>query len=81
MLAGLLAERAAPDGGVGLAMIGPFNGSSTAIAVRGPGEMRTNEQGRRFEDSDLVRRWTVIQGLDRVRRAVLGVLESPVDWN
>ncbi len=43
--------------------------------------MRTNEQGRRFEDSDLVRRWTVIQGLDRVRRAVLGVLESPVDWN
>ncbi len=81
MLAGLLAERAAADGGVGLAMIGPFNGNSTVIAVRGPGEMRTNEQGRRFEDSDLVRRWTVIQGLDRVRRAVLGVLESPVDWN
>lgn len=81
MLAGLLAERAAAEGGVGLAMIGPFNGNSTVIAVRGPGEMRTNEQGRRFEDSDLVRRWSVIQGLDRVRRAVLGVLESPVDWN
>lgn len=80
-LAGLLAERIAPDGGVGLAIFGPFNGKSTAIAVRGPGDVKTNEEGRRFEDSDLVRRWTVIQGLDRVRRAVLGVLESPVDWN
>ena len=80
-LAGHLAKRVAPEGGVGLAMIGPFKGRSTAIAVRGPGDLMTNEQGRRFEDSDLVRRWTVILGLDRVRRAVLGVLESPVDWN
>lgn len=76
-----LAERVAPDGGVGLAMIGPFNGNSTVIAVRGPGELSMNEQGRRFDDSDLVRRWTVIQGLDRVRRAVLGEMQSPVDWN
>lgn len=81
MLAGLLAERIAPDGGVGLAMIGPFKGRSTAIAVHGPGDVKTNEEGRRFEDSGLVRRWTVMLGLDRVRRAVLGVLESPVDWN
>lgn len=80
-LARLLAEQVAPDGGVGLAMIGPFNGRSTAIAVRGPGDLQTSEPGRRFEDSDLVRRWTVMLGLDRVRRAVLGVLESPVDWN
>lgn len=80
-LAGLLAERIAPEGGVGLAMIGPFEGRSTAIAVRGPGELKTSEQGRRFEDSDLVRRWTVMLGLDRVRRAVLGILDSPVDWN
>ncbi len=80
-LAGHLAKRVVPEGGVGLAMIGPFEGRSTAIAVRGPGDLMTNEQGRRFEDSDLVRRWTVILGLDRVRRAVLGVLESPVDWN
>ena len=80
-LAGLLADRIAPEGGVGLAMIGPFKGRSTAIAVRGPGDVRTNEEGRRFEDSDLVRRWAVMLGLDRVRRAVLGVLESPVDWN
>ena len=80
-LAGHLAKRVAPEGGVGLAMIGPFEGRSTAIAVRGPGDLMTNEQGRRFEDSDLVRRWTVILGLDRVRRAVLGVPESPVDWN
>lgn len=80
-LAGLLAERIAPDGGVGLAMIGPFEGRSTAIAVRGPGDLKTSEPGRRFEDSDLVRRWTVMLGLDRVRRAVLGVLQSPVDWN
>lgn len=80
-LAGLLAERVAPEGGVGLAMIGPFEGRSTAIAVCGSGDLKTNEEGRRFEDSDLVRRWTVTLGLDRVRRAVLGVLESPVDWN
>lgn len=80
-IAGLLAEQVAPEGGVGLAMIGPYKGRSTAIAVRGPGDLKTIEEGRRFEDSDLVRRWTVILGLDRVRRAVLGVLESPVDWN
>ena len=80
-LAGILAEQVAPEGGVGLAMIGPLAGRSTAIAVRGPGDLKTNEVGRRFEDSDLVRRWTVMLGLDRVRRAVLGVLESPVDWN
>ena len=80
-LAGLLADRIAPEGGVGLAMIGPFTGRSTAIAVRGPGDVKTNEEGRRFEDSDLVRRWTVMLGLDRVRRAVLGEMRSPVDWN
>ncbi len=80
-LAGLLAARVAPEGGVGLAMIGPCNGKSTVIAVRGPGDQKTDEQGRRFDDSDLVRRWNAIQGLDRVRRAVLGVLKSPVDWN
>ena len=79
-MAGVLAERVAPEGGVGLAMIGPFNGNSTAIAVRGPGDLSISEQGRRFDDSDLVRRWTVIQGLDRVRRAVLGEMHSPVDW-
>ncbi len=80
-LAGLLAARVAPEAGVGLAMIGPCNGKSTVIAVRGPGDRKTDEQGRRFDDSDLVRRWNAIQGLDRVRRAVLGVLKSPVDWN
>ena len=80
-LAGLLAARVAPEGGVGLAMIGPCNGKSTVIAVRGPGDQKTDEQGRRFDDSDLVRRWTVIQGLDRVRRALLGEMHSPVDWN
>ena len=80
-MAGVLAERVAPEGGVGLAMIGPFNGNSTVIAVRGPGELSMNEAGRRFDDTDLMRRWLVIQGLDRVRRAVLGEMHSPVDWN
>lgn len=80
-IAGALAERVAPKGGVGLAMIGPFKGNSTVIAVRGPGDLSVNEEGRRFDDSDLVRRWTVIQGLDRVRRAVLGEMHSPVDWS
>ncbi len=81
-IAAVLAKAAAPPDGVGLAIVGPFGQNQmTYIAVHGPGDMRVNEVGRNFKDTDYVRRWLVIQGLDWVRRATLGQLSSPVDWN
>lgn len=78
-----LARAAAPAGGVGLALFGPVtaNGEEdlTFITVHGPGPARVAHPSRRYMDNDYVRRWLVIQGLDWVRRAVLGVLNSPVD--
>jgi len=62
-------------------MIGPFANQSTFIALHGPGELRLSELGRNYQDTGYVRRWLVIQGFDRIRRAVLGQLTSPVDWN
>jgi nicotinamide-nucleotide amidase len=75
-----LAERIAPDGGVGFAMVGPFEDDATFMAIHGPGDMRLCVDSRRFQDSEHIRRWLVIQGLDWVRRCVLGELESPADW-
>jgi hypothetical protein len=43
--------------------------------------LKMSQRGRNFQDSEHTRRWMVIQGLDWVRRAVLGQLSSPVDWN
>jgi len=45
-------------------------------------EVRQRGRTRRFRDreEDYIRRWLVTQGLDWVRRAVLGQLTSPVDW-
>ncbi len=80
-LAAYLAEHVAPGGGLGLAMLGPFEGNSTFIALHGPGDIRLSEQGRHYQDTDHIRRWIVIQGLDRIRRTVLGESTSPVDWN
>ena len=80
-LAAALAQRVAPAHGVGLAMVGPFGERSTYIALHGPGDFRQSELGRNFQDTDYIRRWLIIQGLDKVRRAVLGDLTSPVDWN
>jgi nicotinamide-nucleotide amidase len=76
-----LAQAIAPTAGVGLAIAGPFADSSTHIALHGPDNIRLNEIGRNFRDTDYIRRWLVIQGLDWIRRAVLGQLSSPVDWN
>jgi len=81
MLAAKVAQKIAPTDGVGLAMIGPFANQSTFIALHGPGELRLSELGRNYQDTGYVRRWLVIQGFDRIRRAVLGQLTSPVDWN
>jgi len=81
MLAAKVAQKITPTDGVGLAMIGPFANQSTFIALHGPGELRLSELGRNYQDTGYVRRWLVIQGFDRIRRAVLGQLTSPVDWN
>ncbi len=78
-----LARVIAPAGGIGLALFGPLAGDGeedlTFITVHGPGQARIAQPSRRFQDNDHVRRWLVIQGLDWVRRAVLGVFSSPVD--
>ena len=80
-LAVSLAERVTPSGGIGLAMIGPFEDSSTFIAMNGPGEACLFERSRNYQDSDHIRRWLVVQALDWIRRTLLGQMKSPVDWN
>lgn len=79
-LARNLAEYVAPPSGIGIALIGPFDDSSTFIALYGPGDMRLTKAGRNYQDADYIRSWLAIQGLDWIRRAVLGQLESPADW-
>lgn len=83
-LAGQLAQSVAPPDGVGLALLGPIlvgESQHTFIALHGPDDFRLVKEGRSYQDSNYTRRWLVIQGLDWLRRAVLGQLESPVDWN
>ena len=81
-LAVALAERVAPSGGMGLAMIGPYEDSSTFIAMNGPGEDAILfERSRNYQDSDHIRRWLVVQAYDWIRRTLLGQMKSPVDWN
>ena len=74
-----IAARVCPPDGIGLAMLGPFDGNATCVALHGPGEMRLLRQGRIYQETDHARRWLTIQGLDWMRRALLGTLESPVD--
>lgn len=78
---GDMAERVTPEGGIGLALAGPFADGSTMISLRGPNGIHLNKRGRNFQDTDHIRSWIVIQGLDRIRRVLLGEMESPVDWN
>ena len=82
-MASALARAAAMEKAVGLALVGPFEDNETFIAIHGPGDIRMTEFGRNFRDreGDYIRRWLVIQALDRVRRALLGELRSPVDWH
>jgi nicotinamide-nucleotide amidase len=76
-----MARAIAPANGIGLALVGPFFDSSTYIALRGPGDFELVKFGRIFRrEADYNRRWLVIQGQDWVRRAALGQLTSPVDW-
>jgi len=79
-VSGALAEKVAANGGLGLALIGPFQDGSTMISLRGPNGIELDERGRNFQDTDHIKRWIVIQGLDKVRRVLLGQMESPVDW-
>ena len=76
-----LAEQVTPPGGIGLAMIGPFEDSSTFIAMNGPGEACLFERSRNYQDSDHIRRWLAVQAFDWIRRTLLGEMKSPVDWN
>ena len=76
-----LAEQVTPPGGIGLAMIGPFEDSSTFIAMNGPGEAYLFERSRNYQDSDHIRRWLAVQAFDWIRRTLLGKMKSPVDWN
>ena len=80
-LSAAMADRIAPDGGIGLAMIGPFTDLTTVFAFKGPGDSRFIQEGRRYQDTDYSRRWIVIQGLDCIRRNLLGKMTSPADWN
>jgi len=75
-----LARYVAPSDGVGFALIGPFSDHSTYIALCGPAGMQLVKKGRNFQDSDYIRSWLAIQGLDWIRRAVLNELTSPADW-
>lgn len=80
-LAAELARAIAPDGGIGLALVGPFADKKAFIAVHGPGQLQLVQFARNIKrEPDYRRRWLVIQGLDWVRRAALGRLSSPVDW-
>ncbi len=80
-LALAFAEKAAPRGGIGLALVGPFSEETVAIAVCGPGDLRLVRSTRSSRrEPEYRRRWLIIQGLDWVRRSLLGELDSPVDW-
>jgi nicotinamide-nucleotide amidase len=84
-LASQLAAKIAPPEGIGLTLLGPLSDDErdnlTFIAVHGPHDLRLAEIGRSYSNTDYTQRWLVIQGLDRIRRGVIGELNSPVDWN
>jgi len=75
-----LATHVTPPDGIGIALIGPFKDNSTCIALCGPGDMRLTKAGRNYQNADYIRSWLATQGLDWIRRAVLGQLTSPADW-
>jgi hypothetical protein len=94
-LTAALAQAVTPANGIGLALVGPFadgeHNDLTFIAVHYPawalaqvgqgGGGEVIHRSRNFQNTDYVRRWIVIQGLDWVRRTALGQLTSPADWN
>jgi len=79
-LALTLAEYVTPSDGVGFALIGPFQDNSTFIALSGPHDLCLAKPWRNYQDTDYIRSWLAIQGLDWIRRAMLGQFSSPADW-
>ena len=79
-LAGSIAERMAPDNGFGLAILGPLDDRTTYIALCGPDDLRLMKKGLNYREGSFFRHWLVIQGMDWIRRALLGEMVSPVDW-
>jgi len=75
-----LAKYAAPSNGMGIALIGPFEDNSTYIAIWGPDDNRLTKVGRTYQEVDYIYRWLATQGLDWIRRVLLGQLTSPADW-
>jgi molybdopterin-biosynthesis enzyme MoeA-like protein len=78
---GELARATTPPDGIGVALLGPFDDGATVIAVSDAGQVQVSQPGRKFQDSDYIRRWFATQGLDWVRRVLLVQLTSPADWN
>jgi nicotinamide-nucleotide amidase len=76
-----LARTVAPGNGIGFALVGPFKDNSTYNALCGPRDTELVRAGRNYRDTDYIRSWLAIQGLDWIRRATLGQLTSPADWN
>jgi nicotinamide-nucleotide amidase len=74
-----LAAAAAPVDGLGLALTGPFADNSTWLALSNGNEICLSHAGRNYQNYEYIHQWLVIQGLDKVRRILLGQLESPVD--
>ena len=74
-----LIEGITPAGGLGLALLGPFEENSTYVLLEGPGNAHLFERSRNYQDTDYIRRWLATQGLDCIRRTILGELKSPVD--
>lgn len=74
------ARKVAPGGGIGLALIGPFADNSVLIGVAGPADFVQVWPTHHYQANAYRRRWLIIQGLDWMRRVLLGELSSPVDW-
>ena len=74
-----LAQHVAPEEGLGLSMIGPFENNTNYIALYHWNRGEILKRGRNFQDSDHNRKWISIQGLDWIRRMLLGKLKSPID--
>jgi nicotinamide-nucleotide amidase len=80
--AATLAREIAAADRLGLVLLGPLADKTTVIALHGPDNIHLIETGRSYRASDrYARQWWTIQGLDWVRRSLLGKLRSPADWN
>ncbi len=79
-LALAMAEYVTPFNGVGFALIGPFQDNLIFIALSGHHDLCLVKPWRNYQNTDYIRSWLAIQGLDWIRRAMLGQLSSPADW-